>query len=683
MEASGIPGEALPGHPRDPPLVGEGEVPVRLAQGEPGDVDGLLVGVVLDGQFSADCFEEVVVHVFVDAPVAHGEPIVDRPELDEDLADDSRLLGDLPGGGLGQGFLPFDVPLGQAPLDAAGSIAPRDDRDARHAVVHIDDDTTGGALLDRGQPSRHHGGLGGGMAHGGHCNQRGVRVPGSFVVMSLLRWILVAPSSPSSGAGAPAAPVAPVAAMRTAVAHLAPVVPLLTELGALFAEAGHELALVGGPVRDAFLGRTSPDLDFTTSARPEEIEPLLARWGSATWDMGREFGTIGARRGGTIVEVTTYRADAYDGVTRKPVVAFGDSLEEDLLRRDFTMNAMALRLPDLTFVDPYAGLADLAARTLRTPGPPEVSFGDDPLRMMRAARFVSQLAVAPAPDVLDAMTTMASSLEIVSAERVRDELVKLLLGAHPRAGLEVLVRTGLAAHVLPELPALKLELDEHHRHKDVYEHSLTVLEQAIALEGDDVPGPDLVLRLAALLHDIGKPATRRFEDGGGVSFHHHEVVGAKLTAKRLRALRFDKDTIKAVSRLVELHLRFHGYGQGQWTDSAVRRYVTDAGGLLGRLHRLTRADCTTRNQRKARALAATYDDLERRIAVLLEAEELGKVRPDLDGHEIADALGIAPGPALGRAYKHLLGLRLDEGPLGKDVARERLRAWWAEQPESS
>jgi len=471
--------------------------------------------------------------------------------------------------------------------------------------------------------------------------------------------------------------------MRTAVAHLAPVMPLLADLGERFAAAGHELALVGGPVRDAFLGRTSPDLDFTTSARPDQIEPILADWGTATWDMGREFGTIGARRGATVVEVTTYRADAYDGLTRKPVVAFGDSLEEDLLRRDFTMNAMALRLPDLTFVDPYAGLSALTDRVLRTPGPPEVSFGDDPLRMMRAARFVAQLGVAPAPEVLEAMTAMAASLEIVSAERLRDELVKLVLGAQPRAGLEVLVRTGLAAHVIPEVPALKLEVDEHHRHKDVYEHSLTVLDQAIALEGEDLPGPDLVLRLAALLHDIGKPATRRFEPGGGVSFHHHEVVGAKLVAKRMRALRFDKETTKAVSRLVELHLRFHGYGEGQWSDSAVRRYVTDAGDLLSRLHRLTRADCTTRNVRKARRLAATYDDLELRIGRLLAAEELGKVRPELDGNEIAEALGISPGPVLGRAYKYLLAVRLDEGPIGPEAARERLLAWWAQQPESS
>ena len=480
----------------------------------------------------------------------------------------------------------------------------------------------------------------------------------------------------------------PAALLRQAVANLAPVLPVLTDLGERFAAAGHELALVGGPVRDAFLGRAATDLDLTTSARPDDTEAILRDWGSATWDMGREFGTIGARRAEVVVEVTTYRADAYDGVTRKPVVAFGTSLDDDLARRDFTVNAMALRLPDLAFVDPHGGLGDLDAGILRTPSPPEVSFGDDPLRMMRAARFVAQLALVPAAEVRTAMRDMAASIGIVSAERVRDELVKLLLSANPRAGLELLCASGLATHVLPELPALQLEVDEHHRHKDVYEHSMTVLEQAIDLEGppgappEEVPGPDLVLRLAALLHDIGKPATRRFEGGGGVSFHHHEVVGAKLATKRLKALRFDKETTRAVARLVELHLRFHGYGNGQWTDSAVRRYITDAGDLLPRLHRLTRADCTTRNVRKARRLAATYDDLEARIEALLAHEELKAVRPDLDGNEIAQVLGIRPGPVLGRAYKHLLAVRLDEGPLEKDAARERLLAWWAGQPES-
>nr|WP_226963591.1 CCA tRNA nucleotidyltransferase [Tetrasphaera sp. F2B08] len=473
-----------------------------------------------------------------------------------------------------------------------------------------------------------------------------------------------------------------------AVAQLAPVIPLLRDLGGRFTEAGHEIALVGGPVRDAFLGRGSPDLDFTTSALPDDTAAILREWGEAWWDIGKEFGTIGARHGPVTVEVTTYRADAYDGLTRKPVVAFGDNLTDDLLRRDFTVNAMALRLPDLSFADPHGGLVDLGARVLDTPTAPEVSFGDDPLRMMRGARFAAQLGFRLSERVTAAMRDRAETIDIVSAERVRDEIVKLVLADRPRAGLEVLVESGLAAYVLPELPALKLEIDEHHRHKDVYEHSLIVLEQAMALEGppgapeDQVPGPDLVLRLAALLHDIGKPATRRLEPGGGVSFHHHEVVGAKLTRARMRALRFDKETTKAVSRLVELHLRFHGYGTGQWTDSAVRRYVTDAGPLLPRLHRLTRADSTTRNARKAQRLARTYDDLERRIAVLLEQEELKAVRPELDGNEIAAVLGIEPGPVLGKAYKYLLAVRLDEGPIGPAAARERLLAWWAEQPKS-
>ncbi len=483
-------------------------------------------------------------------------------------------------------------------------------------------------------------------------------------------------------------PALPPVLLERAITHLAPALPLLTELGAMFTEAGHELALVGGPVRDAFLERTSPDLDFTTSASPEQTEAILGPWANAHWDMGREFGTIGARRGDVVVEVTTYRADAYDRVTRKPVVAFGTRLEEDLVRRDFTVNAMALRLPGLDFVDPYGGIGDLARQVLRTPSPPEVSFADDPLRMMRAARFAAQLGLVPHPDVLAAMTAQAASLEMVSAERIRDELTKLVLSPRPRAGLELLVDSGLAPFVLPELPALQLEVDEHHRHKDVYQHSLTVLEQAIALEGppggpeESVPGPDLVLRLAALLHDIGKPPTRRFETGGGVTFHHHEVVGAKMTAKRLRALRYDKDTVKAVTRLVELHLRFHGYGDGQWTDSAVRRYVTDAGPLLQRLHRLTRSDSTTRNARRAARLSRTYGELETRIIALQEQEELGRVRPELNGNEIAEVLGIAPGPVLGRAYSFLLELRLDEGMVGPDRAREALLQWWSGQPEA-
>jgi poly(A) polymerase len=461
-----------------------------------------------------------------------------------------------------------------------------------------------------------------------------------------------------------------------------PLRPLLEDLGSRFARAGHRLALVGGPVRDALLGRDSLDLDFTTDARPEQTVPLLRAWGDTYWEIGREFGTIGARKGNHVVEVTTFRSDSYVAASRKPEVQFGDTLEGDLLRRDFTVNAMALELPALTFVDPHGGLIDLVAGRLRTPGAPELSFGDDPLRMMRAARFAAQLGFQVVPEAVAAMTAMAERITIVSAERVRTELEKLLLAPDPRAGLELLVNTGLAAHVLPELPALKLEIDEHHRHKDVYQHSLIVLEQAIALEdGPDgpVPGPDLILRLAAILHDIGKPATRRFEGGGGVSFHHHEVVGAKLTAKRLKALRFDKDTIAQVAKLVELHLRFHGYGDGAWTDSAVRRYVADAGPLLDRLHKLTRSDCTTRNKRKAARLAGAYDDLESRIERLRGEEELDAVRPDLDGNQIMEILGIPAGREVGQAWKFLKELRLDRGPIGYDAAREELLRWWAAQ----
>jgi poly(A) polymerase len=474
-------------------------------------------------------------------------------------------------------------------------------------------------------------------------------------------------------------------AQREAVARLMPLVPLLDDLGQRFAAAGHRLALVGGPVRDALLGRSSPDLDFTTDARPDDVVPLLRAWGEAHWEIGREFGTIGARRGDIVIEVTTYRSESYDPQSRKPQVVFGDTLEGDLSRRDFTVNAMALELPGLTFVDPSGGLGDLAARVLRTPGPPEVSFGDDPLRMMRAARFAAQLGFGVDPPVLAAMTAMAGRLEIVSAERIRVELEKTVLSPSPRVGLELLVDTGLAELVLPELPALKLEIDEHHRHKDVYEHTLTVLDQAVMLEdGPDgpVPGPDLVLRLAALLHDIGKPATRRFESGGGVSFHHHEVVGAKMVARRMRALRFDRDTTKRVAQLVELHLRFHGYGEGAWTDSAVRRYVHDAGPLLERLHRLTRSDCTTRNRRKAARLAAAYDELEARVGRLREEEELSAVRPDLDGNAIMEILGIPPGRDVGRAWQHLKELRLDRGPLEPDEAREELLDWWRSQQDS-
>ena len=492
-------------------------------------------------------------------------------------------------------------------------------------------------------------------------------------------------AAPAARGAGPALPALE-ALQRRALGVLATLAPAALELGEIFHREGHELALVGGPVRDAFLGRVSADLDFASSASPDQTQALLAAWGDSHWDIGRAFGTIGAtrRRAGEnlVVEVTTYRTDAYDASSRKPAVVFGESLEGDLSRRDFTVNAMAVRLPDLTFVDPFDGLADLARRTLRTPVAARQSFDDDPLRMMRAARFAAQLGFTLDPQARAAIEEMSERITIVSAERVRDELVKILLSDAPRRGLEVLVDTGLAEHVLPELPALRLEVDEHHRHKDVYQHSLTVLEQAIALETGPtgpVPGPDLVLRLAALLHDVGKPATRRFEEGGGVSFHHHEVVGAKLVARRLKALRFDKETVRAVTRLTELHLRFHGYGEGGWTDSAVRRYVIDAGPLLERLHRLTRSDSTTRNRRKAAALSAAYDDLEVRIAALRQTEELAAIRPDLGGEQIMEILDVPPGPVVGRAYAFLLELRMERGPLPEPEARAALVEWWAAQ----
>ncbi|GGQ11775.1 CCA tRNA nucleotidyltransferase [Streptomyces roseolilacinus] len=461
---------------------------------------------------------------------------------------------------------------------------------------------------------------------------------------------------------------------RRAVSELLRVSPVADDLARRFQDAGFRLALVGGSVRDALLGRLGNDLDFTTDARPEDVLKIVRPWAEAVWEVGIAFGTVGAQKDGYQIEVTTYRSEAYDRTSRKPEVSYGDSIEQDLVRRDFTVNAMAVALPEKEFIDPYGGLEDLAERVLRTPGTPEESFSDDPLRMMRAARFAAQLDFEVAPEVVAAMMGMAERLDIVSAERVRDELNKLVLSSCPRKGLTLLVDTGLADRVLPELPALRLESDEHHRHKDVYEHSLIVLEQAIDLEDE---GPDLVLRLAALLHDIGKPRTRRFEPDGRVSFHHHEVVGAKMTKKRLTALKYSNEMIKDVSRLVELHLRFHGYGTGEWTDSAVRRYVRDAGPLLNRLHKLTRSDCTTRNKRKAGALSRAYDGLEQRIEQLQEQEELDAIRPDLDGNQIQEVLGVPPGPVVGQAYKFLLELRLENGPMGHDAAAAALQEWWA------
>ena len=459
--------------------------------------------------------------------------------------------------------------------------------------------------------------------------------------------------------------------------------PVVARLGETFAVGGFSLYVVGGPVRDALLGEASEDLDFTTNARPDDIERLLRRLNHATWDMGRDFGTIGTllRDGEKAwrIEVTTHRADAYEPGTRKPIVAFGDAIEPDLVRRDFTVNAMAVSVVDGTFVDPYRGLDDLADHILRTPTSPEISFSDDPLRMMRAARFAARLQLRPEPDVVRAMTELAPRLEIVSAERIRDEFTKLLLLDAPRVGLDLLVATGIADQFIPELPALRLERDEHHRHKDVYEHSLIVLDQAIVLERERHHAPDIANRLAALLHDMGKPKTRRFEPGGKVSFHHHDVVGAKMIRKRLTDLRYSKDVVDSVSLLVELHLRFHGYGEGVWTDSAVRRYVRDAGPELERLHILTRSDCTTRNQAKADRLRRAYEELEWRIDELAAAEELDSTRPDLDGNEIMRILDVGPGPVIGKAYKFLLERRLDRGPVPADVAEAELREWWATQ----
>lgn len=469
-------------------------------------------------------------------------------------------------------------------------------------------------------------------------------------------------------------------AQRNAVVELLRAAPVADELAARFTAAGHQLYLVGGSVRDALLGRLGSDLDFTTDARPQQVQRLLAGWADAVWDTGIAFGTVGAVKQSTTCEITTFRADAYDRVGRKPEVAYGDTLEGDLIRRDFTVNAMAVALPvsgrqRSGLVDPYGGMAALARRELDTPATPQESFADDPLRMLRAARFVSQLGFTLAPRVHRAMTDMAGEIARISAERVQGELSKLMTGAHPRRGVELLGETGLADHVLPEMPAMRLEIDEHHQHKDVYAHSLTVLDQAIALEDGD---PDLVLRLAALLHDIGKPATRRHESGGGVSFHHHEVVGAKLIRKRLRALRYPKDVVDDVAQLVFLHLRFHGYGRGEWTDSAVRRYVTDAGDLLDRLHKLVRADSTTRNRRKAAALQRSYDDLEQRIERIRAEEDLARVRPDLDGNAIMELLGVPPGPVVGRAWRHLKDVRLDRGPLDREEAEAELLRWAAD-----
>ena len=470
------------------------------------------------------------------------------------------------------------------------------------------------------------------------------------------------------------------AATELAISTLTKHAPQTNTLASAFKEAGFKLALVGGPVRDAILGRLGNDLDFTTNANPKDCEKILNKWADSVWDVGAAFGTIAGKKGEVTVEITTYRSESYKADSRKPVVEFGDNIEADLARRDFTINAMALELTTEkpTFIDLFNGVSDLQNKLIKTPGKPEDSFSDDPLRMMRAARFMSQLDFTVDLAVIAAMKSMAKRLEIISSERIREEFIKTVMGQKPKLGITLLVETGLADIFLPEVPKLKLEIDEHHHHKDVYEHSLTVLEQAIALE-ERLGGPNLTLRLAALLHDIGKPKTRQLIAGGGVSFHHHEVVGARMCKERLRTLRFDNHLINDVAKLVFLHLRFHGYGSGEWSDSAVRRYVRDADELLTHLHLLTRADCTTRNKKKADLLAKTYDELEDRIAVLMQQEELNKIRPDLTGEQIMQILNLKPSPAVGKAYDFLLELRLENGPMGEEKAKQELLIWWQQQ----
>lgn len=470
------------------------------------------------------------------------------------------------------------------------------------------------------------------------------------------------------------------AATQLAITALSKQAPAATDLAKQFKAAGFKLALVGGPVRDAILGRLGNDLDFTTDALPKQSEKILEKWADSVWDIGAAFGTVAGKKGEITAEITTYRSESYDPSSRKPDVEFGKSIEADLARRDFTINAMALELTSEqpTFIDLFNGVTDLQNKLIKTPGKPEDSFTDDPLRMMRAARFMSQLNFAVDPGIITAIKNMSSRLEIISAERIRDEFTKIILSPAPRIGITLLVETGLADYFLPEVPKLQLEIDEHHHHKDVYEHSLTVLEQAIGLE-QRLGGPNLTLRLAALLHDIGKPKTKQLIPGGGVSFHHHEVVGARMCKERLKKLRFDNHLINDVAKLTFLHLRFHGYGSGEWTDSAVRRYVSDAGELLTHLHLLTRADCTTRNKKKAEGLAKTYDQLEKRIEDLMAQEELNKIRPDLTGDEIMQILGIKPSPIVGKAYEFLLELRLEHGPQGAEKAKEELLKWWKGQ----
>ena len=448
--------------------------------------------------------------------------------------------------------------------------------------------------------------------------------------------------------------------------RLQPILDDVRPLAERFDAAGHRLYLVGGVVRDLILGKVSPDYDLTTDARPEETLTVLDGWADAVWEQGRAFGTIGFRKDGRTFEVTTHRAEAYRADSRKPHVTYADDVTVDLSRRDFTVNAMALRLPDVELIDPYGGVADLAAQRLRTPLGPEVSFSDDPLRMLRAARFMAAYGLQPDPELVAAVTRMRDRLDIVSVERIRDELSKLLVTDDPSDGLWFLVDTELSDGFLPELGAMRLEQDPIHRHKDVLAHTIAVVAKT---------SPNLVVRLAALLHDVGKPKTRSI-GSRGVSFHHHEVVGARMARERMRALRYPNELVDDVGKLVFLHLRFHGYRDDVWSDAAVRRYARDAGDLLDELNELTRCDCTTRNERKARMLANRMDALEARIAELREREELASIRPDIDGNRVMEVLGVPPGRVVGEALDMLLEARLDEGPLGEAEAEKRLLTWW-------
>lgn len=488
-----------------------------------------------------------------------------------------------------------------------------------------------------------------------------------------------APASTVAGTSPTAEPDRTLRMLAAAQAQLHTLAPTLTPLAAAFEAAGHDLYLVGGSVRDALLGQLGIDLDFTTDARPDAVTTILRNCTDNVWDTGIEYGTVSASKGGWQIEITTFRSDQYDGVSRNPTVHFGDTLEGDLIRRDFTVNAMALCLHGngtQEFCDPLGGINDLAAGVLDTPQAPEVSFHDDPLRMIRACRFVSKLGFTLAPRVTAAIQDMSGEITRITAERIQAELDKLMLGTYPWDGIDLLCRTSLADHVFPEIPAMSMPPDPSLPHKDVYTHSLTVLKQACELEPGD---PDLVLRWAALLHDVGKVPTRAAKPGGGVTFYQHEIVGARMVRKRFKALKYSRQMINDVSQLVYLHLRIHGYGDGEWTDSAVRRYVTDAGPLLDRLNFLVRADCTTARDWKRKKLHALVDSLEERIAELREKEDLEAIRPDLDGNEIMQILGLQPGPEVGQAWAFLKNLRMENGPMEHDQAVAALHEWWAAQ----